>query len=699
MRQFWLGCILLSTVLSSAAASLGRQSGAAVIGRPLDVRIQVLLAPGEELNALCLSADVRYGDTLLPSTVVSLIPQRTAPDAEASIRVQAARVIDEPIVMVDLRAGCNASHARQYVFLADLVTETQSARQPAAPPLPVAVAPLPTAGASQAAPAVASPDASAAAGGTQASRPRTTPPVASAVRAPAQASTPPSVVRRPAAPQPPASAPRLQLEPVDLSLNIERDPTLRLSMTMLSEPTDSEEVRASAARLWAAINASPDDILRDAQKLAVLEAEAQGLRSEEARNQATIAQMKSSLDRSRYMSWLVYLLAALLLMALLALIVVWRRKGEAQDGEASKAWWSEDSKAELAQKTKEPSVPAKGGDVDLDLDFDLGEDSGFGGPRQGDALASRLSSRESDSIPSIPSRDKRDFSASAIGGGRSVATEELFDVQQQADFFVSLGEDEQAIQVLVNHLADSHEPSPLAYLDLFKLYHRLDRRDDYDRLRTEFNEVFNAGAPPFEHYSDQSRGLESYETAFTRIQALWGDARVLDVIEQSIFREAGDGEGEVFDLEAYRELLLLHTIAKDIVKREAAPDALTNFQHTKVQPLKAAGVAGTSVAATTIAAADAAEPMERHTEPMESMPPASPRLGLDLDLTELDAYSEFEASLPEVAAPVEPTSKPVKPGESSTQGPASNLIDFEVLDFVPPSEDDAPSDRGNSGKN
>jgi len=695
VRQFWLGCILLSTVLSSAAASLGRQSGAAVIGRPLDVRVQVLLAPGEELNALCLAADVSYGDTRLPSSVVSVSPQRSAPDAEATLRVQAARVIDEPIVMVNVRAGCSATHSRQYVFLADLAPEIRAAQPPAAIPAPVVATPLPSVGARQPAPATSAlPDASTAAEGVPSSRPPATPPAAAA-RAQARASAP-SVVRRPAVTPPPTPAPRLQLDPVDLSLSIERDPTLRLSMTMLSEPTDSEEVRASAARLWAAINASPEDVLRDAQKLSVLEAEAEGLRSEEARNQATIAQLNASLERSRYMSWLVYLLAALLLMAILALFVVWRRKGEAQDGEASKAWWSEDSKAEMARKPKAPVVPAKAGNVDLDLDFDLGEDSGFGGPRQDDAVASKMRTRESDSIPSIPSRDKREFSASAIGGSRSVATEELFDIQQQADFFVSLGEDEQAIQVLVNHLADSHEPSPLAYLDLFKLYHRLDRRADYDRLRTEFNEVFNAGAPPFEHYSDQSRGLESYETAFTRIQALWGDARVLDVIEQSIFREAGDGEGEVFDLEAYRELLLLHTIAKDIIKREVAPDALTNFQHTKVQPLKAAGATGVSVGATATTAAAGA--IERHTEPMEAMPPASPRLGLDVDLTELDAYSEFEASLPEVAAPVEPTSKAAKPGASSTYGPASNMIDFEVLDFMPPSDDDASSDPGKRGK-
>ncbi len=682
MRQFWLGCILLSTVLGSAAATLGRQSGSAVIGSPLDVRVQIVLAPGEELDALCLGADVNYGDTLLPAGAVTVAAQRTTPGADASVRVQVARIIDEPIVSVNVRAGCNAPFSRHYVFLADPVTEARAASpQPVARPGSAQASPdgaqAPAAGA-----AAASGMASADAPVEPRARLRIAPP---SVRQEtmAQAPTPSVVRRRPVAPVPPP-APRLQLDPVDIGLSVERDPTLRLSMSLLSEPTDSEETRAAAGRLWKAINASAEDILRDAQKLSVLEAEAQGLRSEEERHLATIAELQASLERSRYMDWLVYLLAALLLMAVAALVLVWRRKSVTHASEASTAWWSQASRAEMANK---PSArPAPPQENTVALDFDLAMDSGFDGPEQDDGWVSRVKTGESDSIPSVPGRDKRDFLASAIGGSRSLATEELFDVQQQADFFVSLGEDEQAIQVLLNHLAESHEPSPLAYLDLFRLYHRLDRRDDYERLRTEFNEVFNAGAPPFDQYSHRSRGLETYETAFTRIQALWGEPRVLDVIEHSIFREAEDAEGEVFDLEAYRELLLLHAIAKDLVQRDTTQAAAANFQHTRVQPLKAAGPLGTAGGAGMRA-------NERNTEPMESMPPASPRLGLDIDLMELAAYSEFEASLPDVPTPVEPTAQPASSRGASGAGPLSNLIDFEVLDFMPPDEEKPDSGK------
>jgi hypothetical protein len=290
----------------------------------------------------------------------------------------------------------------------------------------------------------------------------------------------------------------------------------------------------------------------------------------------------------------------------------------------------------------------------------------------------------------ISSRDRREFSTSAIGVSRSVATEELFDVQQQADFFVSLGEDEQAIQVLKDHLLESHEPSALTYLDLFHIYHRLGRRQDYETLRDEFNHVFNAGAPPFDSYSQRGLGLEAYETAFSRIQALWPQPRVLDLIEQSIFRDSTDSNTEVFDLEAYRELLMLHAIAKDLIQRDGnEPRALGDFQHTAMQPLKAAGKVAPDASRPSSTASD-----QQHTQPMGlgDMPPASPRLGLDINLDDLSEVARFEASLPEVSVAVEASAKPTQPADFDIR-PGDNLIDFEVIDFdLPPdpSDDEKP---------
>lgn len=705
MRQIWVGCILLSTAVSSLAVTLGRHSGAAIIGRPLDVRVQVLLAPGEDIGTLCIGSDVFYGDSQVPGSQVRSTPQKGTQDADGFVRIQSFQAINEPIVTVYVRAGCSTPFTRRFVLLADPLTEPSV--QPA--PVPATEGRL-SPGASAAPSRLPSVDgfssdgSATAAGGSngvsagavapQAVRPLVSRPLGEARPTPPAVKPPrprpPSVVRRPVVPRADPT-PRLQLEAVDLSLAMERDPVLKMSISLLSEPTTSDETRAAAALLWKTINASPEDVLRDAQKLAMLEAESKGLRDAEAQNRATVAQLNSSLEAAkaqRYMNWLVYLLGGALLLALLALTTLWRRRDQASGADAVKAWWA----SEGAGKSSKQALKAEPQELDIDvgLDLDLGRESTFGSIKEGVGrtkgsrkVQDSLSPLDDNiSLPPVEAKDRRDQNAGGHGASRSVATEELFDVQQQADFFVSLGEDDQAIQILRSHLTESHEPSALAYLDLLKIYHRLGRRADYERSREEFNHVFNAGAPPFDQYTDESLGLEAYETAFGRIQALWPQPKVLDVIEQSIFRDPNDPDSEVFDLEAYRELLLLHAMAKEMIKREvAAATAPSDFQHTAVQPLKAAGKV--------IPAADAAG--GRDTEPFDTAPPASPRLGLDVDLNDLSEFSAFEASLPEVPMLVEPTAQPDPPPKSAARGPQDNLIDFELLDFM--AEDEKPPQK------
>lgn len=694
-----MGCILLSTALSSPAATLGRHSGAGVIGQPLDIRTQVLLGPGEGIEGLCVNADVFYGDSQVAAAAVRTTIQKTTPDAEASIRIQSSVPVDEPIVTVYVRAGCNTPFSRRYVLLADPITEparpvarvTDESRSTASPavsrlpiaPSPAAPVPAPVSGdTTRRGSGTSQPDPVGTTEALRQSRPPQSPtakPAGPLGRPTSSRAT--SVVKRPVTPATDL-APRLELDAVDLSLHIERDPNLKLSLSLLSEPTTSAETRAAAAQLWKAINASPEDILRDAQKLTALEAEAKGLRDAASQNKTAMDALNTRLEQSRYLNWLVYLLAALLLLALSGLLFLWRRRLHTGKADVDKSWWTSES---LEKADRRSVLPSSRDAVGVDLDLNLDEDSSLDSLRPL-SVSQKLDASPSGvehAVPAIATKDKREFAPSLIGASRSVAAEELFDVQQQADFFVSLGEEEQAIQVLRNHIAESQEPSALAYLDLFRLYHKLDRRADYEELRVEFNHVFNAGAPPFDQYTDQSRGLDSYETAFSRIQSLWPDPRVLDVIEQSIFRHTGDADAdaEVFDLEAYRELLLLHAVAKDIIKRDvAAAPSPKDFQHTAVQPLK---IAGKAPAAQRRAQGD---PMMGETLPLDAMPPASPRLGLDVDLDELAEFSAFEASLPEVLVPVEATAQPASAPASANGGAKDNLIDFEVLDFMTPDE-------------
>ena len=78
---------------------------------------------------------------------------------------------------------------------------------------------------------------------------------------------------------------------------------------------------------------------------------------------------------------------------------------------------------------------------------------------------------------------------------RAVSAEELIDLEQQAEFFVVLGQDDAAIDLLVSHLRDAGGTSPLPYLKLLEIYRRLDDRDAYERTRDRFNHRFNAHVP------------------------------------------------------------------------------------------------------------------------------------------------------------------------------------------------------------
>jgi hypothetical protein len=276
-------------------------------------------------------------------------------------------------------------------------------------------------------------------------------------------------------------------------------------------------------------------------------------------------QVKLSQEQdTKYLNPVVVGLALSLLIAVLGLAISMIRKRDS--GKSSAAWWQPHSPEaqspgnrwftrgrELMASAVRASDAVKPDVLDVNLDT-LFKPEVFHRQSQVDA---------GDSVQSTHPPESSDFlHSNLMDNSRSVAAEELFDLQQQVEFFISLGQSEQAANLLISHLSDGHEPSPLAYLDLLKLYHQMGYRDKYDELKSRFNSQFNAGVPVFENYSYSRRGLERYEKALSRIQSLWPSRGVLEVIETSLFKKNVEGDGEVFDLEAYRELLLLYGIAR-----------------------------------------------------------------------------------------------------------------------------------------
>ena len=660
------------------AMSLGRLNGAALIGRPLDMSVQAVLEPQDDASNLCLEADVFYADNKLEKSRLRVTLEKSASAPQQGvIRIRSTVLVDEPVVTLNLRVGCQLKTERRYVSLADLVPEAVTDRNnPAAMPFPSTMPVSPFAN---------------PAGNTSTGRGLPISPF----KEPATARKPDTPRTLAATQGTKAAAPakaRLKLEPLDLVM--ERDPQLKASAELLSIPAANPQERAAANALWRALSAQPQDILRDTEKLQSLENSVRSLQAQSQKTSTSIDDLNGKLQQAqadRYTNALVYGLIFLLLAALAGLAYFFKQKNFVQSGDAGdKPWWRKNQANQSHQQAWLDSLPPqepyessaaqfaseqKSLPVDIHVDFGLHP-------------ASKLAGTQQAGIPPFAKpmpfafKDKSGFGSSQMHPSRAAKAEELFDVQQQADFFVSIGQHEQAIELLRSHIAENIETSALVYLDLFDLYHQLKRPAEYDALRVNFNQRFNTQIPIFELYTDKNLGLESYQHALSRIEALWPTPKVLEVIEESLFRKP-DANAEAFNLEAYRELLLLYSVAKGIISLEStAQTPLENFHlpggHTKsgysqsmtflptaIQPLSAS-----------------AEPNDQVDDGLNTVrwmasviPPVSIRLGLDIDLEKLNPVSKSAIQLREV----EDANQSVKFKINTTDA----FAELPVLDLAP----------------
>ena len=686
------GFVLLVSCASSAV-TLGPVRGTALIGRTLDLTVPARLDRGEDAATLCIEADLAYSETGIDSRKLTIVIT-AGESGQANIRVTSTAIVDEPVVNLLLRAGCSVKNSRRYVMLADLPVDLVERPVPGAPasaaangaiarndPLVQGVSPVP-----------AGPGRGEVSSST---RPRTTPAAPRQSRGailPSQANSRSGVAASGAGPGNALSpsmrlgestprnpgASRLQLDSADLSSG--NAPSLKSSAQLQTPPAETDGRRSEFAALWRTLNLRPEEVTRDLQRLEEVQSQTRSLRETNSKSQTELSLAREQLKKAeaeRFANPLVYALAALLALLLLIAVFLYLRSRRSSHSNNGAAWW------------------------------DLRESESVGGR---DARAMRHLSEGSSSVASplpVPfsedaSRDRLGEDPSQVGmrpvdsnyppsgmavSPRGVNVNELFDIAQQADFFVSLGQHDHAIEVLSNHIRENAQTSPLAYLDLFKIFHELGRKSQYDELRLEFNRIFNAEVPPFDDFRERGEGLEAYESAITRIQSLWSTPKVLEVIEESIFREPGR-QSDAFGLEAYRELLLLYAIAHELV------DIPQNPQFKSSNPRSPIGT-GSGYASNRDQIPDYAtelQPLGTSPSPgrIAALPPTMPaaldaeRVGsfsLDVDLSEpwMDlGYSESDSTV------VLPVRKP-----NAFQPPSSAWLDFDLSEIK--------SDIGESG--
>ena len=205
LRNRFFMLMLLLAAGQTAALTLGRVRGAAVVGQSLDVVVQIQLNPDEAATALCPEADVFHADSRQDPGRVRVTVEPTAQANTVNVRVISSSFIDEPMVTVYLRAGCAQKSSRRYVLLADFPSDASlPVVAPSASPLSTA---LPAATTT---PAAAEP-ASGATGNPQRSGDLSNAPPAALPVAPRAAPK----VRPPARPRPPKAL-AFWLPPTDM---------------------------------------------------------------------------------------------------------------------------------------------------------------------------------------------------------------------------------------------------------------------------------------------------------------------------------------------------------------------------------------------------------------------------------------------------------------------------------------------------
>ncbi len=667
--------VLLLAALDSQALTLGRMRGVALIGQSLDVSFQVQTDPEESASALCFEAEVFHADTRQDPARVQVILEPTQSPQTVNVRIQSSAVVDEPVVTVYLRAGCIQKTTRRYVMLADVLSEPVAQPLALAQQLPLVVPETAPVTASAATPAVgaATPTGGGAATGRGAAT-NAAPTAAGFAEAPRK-----PVPAKTAAPTAASAgaAEKLVAGRVAGQSRLKLDP-----LEVLSERVATLE--SSTAPAGKAAREA-----RDTQSLQSLQASVKNLLAVATRNETNLAELRLRVERAesdRYANPLVYALAGLLLVALAGIAFLLARRGGSSAGGGN--WWSgahasqntagagplpashaarrsgfspmsspaplsrpDSLPAAETQRSGPPSKPAPITQVDVSL-VELSE-----------STFDRLMQSGTTHSAVRKSRPTEPGGPGAEPASRLINSEDLFDVRQQAEFFVSLGQTDQAVRILENRIGESGESSPLAYLDLLKIFHSLGLKADFRQVREDFNLLFNARVPEFAAFTNEGRDLESYPEIVAGLVAVWGKPEILPSIEAHLFRAQWTSDRELLDLAAFRDLLLLHAVAQSAA---LLPDQLLVPAASTLarSPFSSASkpVVQTAASQITLLAARSDNGFAL---------PELPSLGeVDIDLSDLGFELPLSDQLPTIAsAPVPLQAAKTTPG---------NLIDFDL---------------------
>jgi len=607
-----LGAALL--VLSAPAAmamSFGLTATTTTLGQRLDFIAQVALDGDEMVTGECVAARVTTGDNQIAAENVRVTLEDAREPGLRAIRVTTRAAIDEPVVTIDLTVGCRSQMTRRFVAFVDPpALQLASARPESVAPQrvePQVAALLDIVG--RAAPSrvhVAVRDDGASRGGELGSRRGTR--GATPGRRMSAATTSVDGVARPrqaiaarkaARPEPSSdreaslarAAPRLRLDAAPAfavatpSRNVAVAPPSRVGAapsSPLGAQTPSAKAdaatEASLASAAAALEAASAALAQERAHIRELEAGLARVRGDSAAQQKMIGALQGRLrqaEGNRYLNGFVYSLAAAMVFFALLSAAFWalrprqRRRARwfeeqaQQKRRAAAAALAAGATAPAPQTSaptqtpaisQHPSQWAESGHAILPVTAP----ATIGGLEVTTVLAP-----QSHYARMAEAGASANAAAASVTRGAAPSMEELIDLEQQAEFYVVLGQDEAAIALLTAHLDEIGAASPLPFLQLLEIHQRRGDRASYEAVREDYHDNFDAFAPEWSTDMHLGRSLEEYPQAIACLQALWPTPlHAMRTLDGLLFRrnEADDA----FDFPAYRELLFLYSIAREL---------------------------------------------------------------------------------------------------------------------------------------
>ena len=535
----------------ASAVSMGRLKGTALLGQPLEVVANLQFSADETAAADCVEATVLYGASQLGANQVSVTVLPSAQSQIVPVLVSTSAKVDEPVVTVTLTAGCLQKATRKYVLLSELASEPVSSApvvsgERAAPTTtPVVVAPQANAQARQPAAkrrvnvGVVATDASAVVTVAKARK-------HSKKKGHAAVAAKDGVLKL-TPPQKPVNA-----TPAKAGVSA-------ADMAAIEELTR----RVEAISEWKAANEKAPDTKTLEDTIAALQQSLKVLQTVTSKNTKDLQTVTTALEASQTRGaggWIYGLGGfAALILAFTAWVAVRARRSS----DESAPWWGATQANESLMEAALVSEGQHKSMASVVTERKEAEPQAVAAPQVAPAPAADASmDAHAPKHTDIKRTDKRDFAHSGSATLRAINTKEMFDVRQQADFFMALGQHDEAIKVLEQSNLESEESNPLVLLDLLKIFHTLSRRTEFDRHRAEFNLLFTGIVPTYGHFLHEGNSLDSYPDIVAQLQDLWPSDDAMDYLEQCMVRTPEDDVAQGFDIEAFRDLLMLHAVLR-----------------------------------------------------------------------------------------------------------------------------------------